>query len=118
MILADLHIKTVRQISHTKKLRSIAFFHVQQALEKKFKAVLSANAVVYPLTHNLLKLKRLLASVSVNCPVDDQTLEYIDPFAVEARYDEEIEPQISVAAALALLASVTLWAERFRPPAA
>ena len=118
MILADRDIETVRQIAHARKLRSIAFFHVQQALEKTFKAVLSANSIAYPLTHSLLKLKRLLASLSINCPVDDQTLEYIDPFAVEARYDEEIEPQLSVDAALALLATVTLWAEQFRPSVA
>ena len=95
-------------------LQSPGLFHAQQAIEKAFKAVLSAKKCPYPLTHNLLRLKKALLEVEINCPVADEVLELLLPFGVEARYDEDIEPLISMAEAQRVVTSVLNWAERYR----
>ena len=95
-------------------LQSPGLFHAQQAIEKVFKAVLSAKNCPYPLTHNLLRLKKALTEVGVDCPVEDEILEKILPFGVEARYDEDIESLISMSEAHLVVTAVLNWAEQHR----
>ena len=96
-------------------LKSHTYFHAQQVIEKSLKAVLSAKGVSYPLTHSLLVLKKALADVGVACRVDDDVLGKIMPFAVEARYDEEIETTLPLELTLETVKSVLEWVEQYRP---
>ena len=96
-------------------LQSPGLFHAQQAIEKVFKAVLSAKNSPYPLTHNLLLLKKALTEIKIECPVEDETLRKILPFGVEARYDEDIESLISMDEALTVVTAVLNWSVRYRP---
>ena len=95
-------------------LQNPGLFHAQQAIEKAFKAVLSAKQCAYPLTHNLLRLKKALLEAEVDCPVADDVLELLLPFGVEARYDEDIEPLISMPEAHQVVTAVLNWAEQYR----
>ena len=95
-------------------LQSPGLFHAQQAIEKAFKAVLSAKKCPYPLTHNLLHLKKALAEIKIDCSVEDGVLQRILPFGVEARYDEDIEPLISMEEAQRVVTTVLNWAEQYR----
>ena len=96
-------------------LQSPGLFHAQQAIEKVLKAVLSAKNCPYPLTHNLLLLKKALTEIKIECAVEDEILRKILPFGVEARYDEHIEPLISMDEALTVVTAVLNWAEQYRP---
>ncbi len=96
-------------------LQNPGLFHAQQAIEKVFKAVLSAKNCPYPLTHNLLLLKKALTEIGIDCALEDDTLQKILPFGVEARYDEDIEPLISMDEALKVVTAVLNWAEQYRP---
>ncbi len=117
MILARRDFQTAAKIEGDFDLRGVAFFHVQQALEKAFKAVLSAHGVAYPMTHDLLTLKDRLATIRIQCPLDDDVLDQITPFGVAARYDDGIEPPLSTTRGLAIVSSVLTWAEQYRPSA-
>lgn len=61
-------------------------FHIQQAIEKAFKAWLSALGVEYPKTH---ELHRLLMLLEENGAAIEQChwVEEFNPFAVQFRYE-------------------------------
>lgn len=98
-------------------LQSPGLFHAQQAIEKTFKAILSAKRCPYPLTHNLLLLKKTLTEIDIDCAIEDDVLRQILPFGVEARYDEDIEPLISMDESHKVVTAVLNWAEQYRPAA-
>ena len=70
-------------------------FHVQQAVEKALKAVLSSRGVEYPRTHSISVLLDLLPEDSINLPVSPETLVILTPFGVLFRYDEVVQPMRS-----------------------
>lgn len=65
---------------------AIVGFHVQQAVEKALKAVLSSNAIVFRRTHDIAELLDLLADSGLPPPPEAETLDEFNPYAVEARY--------------------------------
>jgi HEPN domain-containing protein len=115
MILAGRDAAALQVLMEHSGLHSVAYFHAQQAIEKAFKAVLSAKGVSYPLTHNLLVLKKGLSEVGVTCLVPDDVLGAIMPFGVEARYDEEIETSLPLDFTLQTVNSLLDWAMAYRP---
>ena len=60
-------------------------FHVQQAVEKLFKAWLAVLGAVYPLTHDLEELLKLLAALEPEAARFDALIDYT-PYAVQLRY--------------------------------
>lgn len=91
-------------------------FHVQQAVEKSLKAVLSSRGIGYPRTHSILMLLDLLSDNGWKVPIDQKRLIELTPFGTVIRYDD-LEPPAVEAAALAewldlltLAAEVTAWA--------
>ena len=89
-------------------------FHAQQAVEKAIKAVLAANSVEYPRTHNLVRLLQLLGSVFGPMPPDGMELKILTVFGVPLRYDQETPDQeISIDRAWAVGAArrCVAWAE-------
>ena len=69
-------------------LRQHLCFHAQQAAEKALKAVLVANGVDFPKTHDLAFLMQALPS-SVALPPPLVDLPTLNRFAVEQRYPGE-----------------------------
>lgn len=62
-------------------------FHIQQAIEKSFKAVLSSLTIDYPRTHNLRLLVDLCLNNGVEVPVEFMQVDIFNRFAVQWRYD-------------------------------
>lgn len=63
-------------------------FHVQQAIEKLLKALLSQMSIEYRLTHNLNYLEVELHAAGEGLPQPLEDLSKIGTFAVTNRYDE------------------------------
>ena len=69
-------------------------FHVQQATEKLLKAWIALLGEVYPLTHNIEELLKILASRGATVESFGDLVDYT-PYAVEFRYsgvDPDSEP--------------------------
>lgn len=60
-------------------------FHVQQAVEKLFKAWLDLLGETYPTTHNLARLLEMLNTHGVETRGFDELVEFT-PYAVQFRY--------------------------------
>jgi len=65
-------------------------FHVQQAIEKLLKALLSAHSAKYPHTHDLQLLVNQLASLGERLPDYGIPLAAFTPYGVTIRYDEGV----------------------------
>lgn len=66
---------------------SILGFHAQQAIEKLIKALLSSLSVPFQLTHDLEKLRALLAAAGETLPATPLSLSDLTDYAVVYRYD-------------------------------
>ena len=62
-------------------------FHVQQAIEKLLKALITARGAVHPYTHDLQLLLNQLAALGETLPNFSVPLTTFTPFGVFARYD-------------------------------
>jgi HEPN domain-containing protein len=87
-------------------------FHAQQAAEKALKAVLRANAVEYPFTHNVQLLIDLLPA-GLSAPQTILAAADLTPYAVATRYPGEVEPVTAEerAEAVRVATIVVQWAE-------
>ena len=68
----------------------IVCYHAQQTAEEALKALLTAQGVPFPKTHDLVLLNRLLPS-AIDVGVKPQDLAELSYFAVESRYPGEFE---------------------------
>ena len=93
-------------------LRESLCFHAQQAAEKALKAVLVAQTISFPRTHNLGVLLDLLAT-ALQPPADIQAADILTEYAVSSRYPSEVEPitEEEYQKALNLAERVVAWAE-------
>ena len=93
-------------------LRESLCFHAQQAVEKALKAVLVAQVIPFPRTHNLGVLLDLLAN-ALHPPADIQAADILTEYAVSSRYPGEVEPitEEEYQEALNLAERVVAWAE-------
>lgn len=65
-------------------------FHVQQAIEKRMKAVLALNEVEFQHTHSIGYLTTLLEHHGIEGPKHREQLEDLTPWAVDARYSDQL----------------------------
>ncbi|MGH6627380.1 MAG: HEPN domain-containing protein [Burkholderiaceae bacterium] len=90
-------------------------FHLQQAVEKSLKAVLSAHGIEFRRTHDLVLLLELLSDKGLPPPPEADWLDELNPYAVEARYGT-IEPEgLDRPRALRTSAQVLEWAAMLTP---
>ncbi len=95
------------------KRTDAAVFHAQQCAEKYFKALLVAEGVAFPRTHDLIILNHLCLSNGISTNFDAQQLEFLSGFAVLARYPGR-EPSFEEAReAIAIARSVRAFARRW-----
>ena len=91
-------------------------FHLQQAVEKSFKSVLSGRGIEFRRTHDLLWLMELLAEKGLPAPPHAEWLDELNPYAVEARYGT-IEPDgLDRFMALQAVTQVLEWATQQKMP--
>ena len=86
-------------------------FHTQQATEKALKAVLIAQGVAYPKTHNVRTLLDLLPQ-DLSVPPDVDSAAGLTDYAVLSRYPAEVEPvtETEYRDAIRMAESVLSWA--------
>ena len=96
-------------------------FHVQQAVEKRLKAVLALNEVEYEHTHSVSYLTALIEKQGIHLPDCREEIEGLTPWAVAARYDGTFENVLDRAGARTLVSELRDWSgclipERQSPP--
>ena len=93
---------------------AVVGFHIQQAVEKRLKALLAFYAIPYRRTHDLLELMDQL--ISSGHPVTGalEALQEMTPFAVEYRYeslDQYEDAPLDREQALGLLSDLEAWVQ-------
>jgi HEPN domain-containing protein len=86
-------------------------FHVQQAVEKRMKAVLALNEVEFQHTHSIGYLTTLLEHHGIDSPEPREPLEDLTPWAVDARYDDQLSRSLDRVAVRKLITSVREWSD-------
>jgi HEPN domain-containing protein len=88
-------------------------FHAQQAAEKALKAVLIAEGISPPKTHNIRMLLDILSQVIV-APQEVEDAAGLTDYAVTSRYPGDFEPvgEEEYNEALGLAKTVVTWAEK------
>ena len=89
--------------------RSICF-HVQQCIEKLFKAELMSMALPVPKTHNLRELSDLLHQADDSWSAETMTLNRLSLAAVDFRYPDPSEPEPEIDLVLILQIAAELRA--------
>jgi len=67
-------------------------FHAQQAVEKSIKAVLLANEIRFPYTHDVAKLISLVKEAGIPWPEGLDQAADLTEYASETRYPGSVEP--------------------------
>lgn len=87
-------------------------FHAQQAVEKALKAVLAHAEIAHRRTHDIAELLDLLADSGLTAPPHADTLDELNPYAVEMRYGLVQPGGLDRQAILVVLDHVLAWAEQ------
>jgi HEPN domain-containing protein len=87
-------------------------FHVQQAVEKRLKAVLALRGIEYDRTHSIGYLTSVLEHHAVDPPDCREQIEELTPWAVAARYEDSFEEVLDRTAVQELLSNVRDWSQR------
>lgn len=95
------------------RLPSIVAFHVQQALEKLFKACLVEVGIRPPPKHDLLELSQMLEP-HTGVRINETFLKLLTAFAIEIRYDEDAsveQARLALEEALKIREALITWFE-------
>ncbi len=87
-------------------------FHLQQATEKRLKAVLTVHEIEYDRTHSVSYLTALLEHHGIDLPECREQIEELTPWAVAARYDDTFEATLDRTAARELAKQMRDWSQR------
>jgi HEPN domain-containing protein len=87
-------------------------FHVQQAVEKRLKAVLALRGIDYDRTHSIGYLTSVLEHHGIDPPACREQIEELTPWAVAARYEDSFEEVLDRVAVQELLSNVRDWSQR------
>ena len=92
-------------------------FHAQQAVEKAIKAVLTANSVEFPRTHDVAMVLDLLSSNGLDQPPGAAELTRLTPFGAALWYDDAPdadgqEPELDGSWLRVSVQRTVEWAER------
>ncbi|MDP2824453.1 MAG: HEPN domain-containing protein [Sulfuritalea sp.] len=98
-------------LAHPDAPLSTAMFHGQQAVEKAMKAMLSANRIFFPPSHNLLLLAELFDGANLKLPVELEYLGRLNPYAVTFRYDDREINTMTKEVASSVVDAVLRWAQ-------
>jgi HEPN domain-containing protein len=90
---------------------SILGFHAQQAVEKALKAVLAANGLEFPYTHDLDGLTELCETNGLQVPQALEGVERLTPYGVHMRYGTSHAQGLDREQALKWAAAAIEWAQ-------
>jgi HEPN domain-containing protein len=105
-------LELARIVRPRKVLREGLCFHAQQSAEKALKAVLVAQGIPFPKTHNIKTLLDLLPQ-PITPPAEVQDAAGLTDYAVVSRYPGDLEPvtEEEYQDAVRLAAVVVQWAK-------
>lgn len=86
-------------------------FHLQQSVEKALKAILAAQAVEIPRTHDLAYLTEQISELGIETPQALASCDWLTPWGVLFRYDTEPDDLDRAAGVEAALAAIALASE-------
>jgi HEPN domain-containing protein len=114
---ATSHHRTTRVLSGEPDIADFAIgFHAHQTIQHSLVAVLVHAGAPPPHTHALERIVGLLAERGVTVPPPLMTSGWLDPWAVQARY-EDVEPALDQRRALETATLAIDWASRLVSPA-
>ena len=88
-------------------------FHLQQTVEKALKSILAVHAIEIPRTHDLGYLVELLDSLDLDVPKSVASADWLTPWGVLFRYDDDPNHSLDRERALEASTTATAFAERF-----
>jgi HEPN domain-containing protein len=91
---------------------SVIGFHAQQSVEKAFKAVMAIRGITFPRSHDLIELQALFNAADIACPLAAETLEALNPYAVNSRYNLESDELLNESEAATAVAACLAWAHQ------
>jgi len=86
---AEIDLKTCEKLINDEFLTNSVAFHVQQPIEKCFKAIFEENNLKVPRIHNLMRLYDKTTQF-IDFTVDENMLEKTDEIYTETRYPGDI----------------------------
>jgi hypothetical protein len=84
-------------------------YHLQQAVEKRLKAVLALNGIDFKWKHNMSYLTTLLEKGGVELPPCREQIEDLTPWASDARYEGFFEGELDRAGIAGLCQTMIGW---------
>ena len=110
---ADLHYARLGQKDRDAS-ENLIVFHAQQAIEKALKAVLVAQGVEFPKTHDLEQLVETIEEAGAAWPADMNKVMEFTPFATQGRYPGFDDPisEADVEEAVGMAGKVLMWARQ------
>ena len=69
----------------------VSGFHAQQAVEKYIKAFLVRHQIEFPKTHDIRRLRQLVARQNATLAERLESADVLTPYGVDMRYPEEFE---------------------------
>lgn len=94
---AEHDLVAARATPSTGRAMDMVCFHARQATEKSLKALLALHDAEYPWRHDLGELVELARPFASEVVALEERVIQLSPFAVEARYDDELAPSLSEA---------------------
>ncbi len=94
---------------------AIVGFHAQQGVEKSMKAVLAANGVEFPFTHDIDDLVALCTNAGHPLPGDLRDVDRLTGYAAAARYGAEDPELVDRETALRWVTAAVAWARGIVP---
>lgn len=95
--LCDADLKLVEKNMHDKDIRKqLLLFHLQQAVEKFLKALLSFKNIKFPKVHDIEDLIELCSEKGILLPEYVEDFVNLTPYAVEFRYGLMIEEVLDI----------------------
>jgi HEPN domain-containing protein len=86
-------------------------FHLQQTVEKALKSVLANHAIEIPRTHDLGYLVELLSDIDLEIPEQVASSDWLTPWGVLFRYDDNPNDSLDRDKALEASAAAIAFAE-------
>jgi HEPN domain-containing protein len=89
--------------------------HLQQAVEKAAKALLTWKNIKYPFTHDIDSLLQMLVAKGCDVPAPFFDLDMLTPFATQARWERAVPPgSFDRAAFIELARGFLAWTDTLR----
>jgi hypothetical protein len=99
----------VRLLGDPEVADEVLGFHLQQAVEKRLKAVLAYHEVDFKRSHSIGYLTSLLAQNGVDLPACCNQIETLSPWAGDARYEDDCEGALDRPTVPGLVDTMAAW---------